>query len=259
MTNTSSIGSRRASQDRHFVTALARGLEVLSAFRARDRVLGNQELARRCGLPKSTISRLTHTLTRLGYLEAVAEGYRLGSAVLALGGAMLARVDVRQRARPLMQDLADATQTMVSLGVRDRLGMIYVENCRSDAAITLSLDVGSRLPLASSAMGRAYLAGCDGDERDRLLEQLRAQDAKAWPRLRAGIEQALAHYREYGCCASFGDWQKDVNAIAAPLRPEGGNTSMVISCGGPGLNLSPRFLMDKVRPRLLALVHLLER
>lgn len=81
----------RAKEDRHFVTALARGLEVLSAFRSRDRMLGNQELASRSGLPKSTISRLTHTLTREGYLEPAsdgkgASGYRLGSAVLALGG-----------------------------------------------------------------------------------------------------------------------------------------------------------------------------
>ena len=86
-----------AKEDRHFVTALARGLDVLSAFRSRDRMLGNQELARRCGLPKSTISRLTYTLTKHGYLETVhdssgAAGYRLGSAVLALGSAMLAGV-----------------------------------------------------------------------------------------------------------------------------------------------------------------------
>ena len=59
----------QAKNDRHFVTALARGLDVLSAFRSRDRTLGNQELARRCGLPKSTISRLTYTLTKQGYLE----------------------------------------------------------------------------------------------------------------------------------------------------------------------------------------------
>lgn len=63
----------RAKEDRHFVTALARGLEVLSAFRSRDRLLGNQELARRCGLPKSTISRLTYTLTREGYLEPASD------------------------------------------------------------------------------------------------------------------------------------------------------------------------------------------
>ena len=111
------------------MTALARGLDVLSAFRSRDRTLGNQELARRCGLPKSTISRLTYTLTKQGYLEHAQDGngnpgYRLGSAVLALGSAMLARMDMRQLARPLMQELADSSQAMVSLGIRDRLSMI---------------------------------------------------------------------------------------------------------------------------------------
>ncbi|MDO8386888.1 MAG: IclR family transcriptional regulator [Polaromonas sp.] len=252
-----------AREDRHFVTALARGLDVLSAFRSRDRMLGNQELARRCGLPKSTISRLTYTLTRQGYLVPAtdgkgAAGYRLGSAVLALGGAMLARLDMRQIARPLMQDLADSSQAMVSLGIRDRLSMIYVENCRSESALTLSLDVGSRIPVAQTAMGRAYLAGCSDAERSDLMERIRAHDEQAWPATRAGIELALAHYREHGCCASFGGWQKDVNAIAAAFRPEGGRAVMVVSCGGPGFKLSPQFLMNEVRPQLVSLVRKLQ-
>lgn len=253
----------QAKEDRHFVTALARGLDVLSAFRSRDRTLGNQELARRCGLPKSTISRLTYTLTKHGYLEQAQDGsghagYRLGSAVLALGSAMLARMDMRQLARPLMQDLADSSQAMVSLGIRDRLSMIYVENCRSESALTLSLDVGSRIPLASTAMGRAYLCGCADSERELLLERIRAQDESAWPKTRETLDLALAHYREHGCCASFGEWQKDVNAIAAAFRPAGGRSVMVVNCGGPGFNLSPEFLMTQVRPQLVALVRRLQ-
>jgi len=257
------VSSDRAKKDRHFVTALARGLDVLSAFRSRDRCLGNQELARRCGLPKSTISRLTYTLTQHGYLEHAQDasgraGYRLGSAVLALGSAMLARMDMRQLARPLMQDLADSSQAMVSLGIRDRLSMIYVENCRSESALTLSLDVGSRIPLASTAMGRAYLCGCSDNEREALLERIRAQDEKVWPETREALVLALAHYREHGCCASFGDWQKDVNAIAAAFRPADGRSVMVVSCGGPGFNLSPQFLMTQVQPQLLAMVRRLQ-
>jgi DNA-binding IclR family transcriptional regulator len=253
-----------AKEDRHFVTALARGLQVLSAFRSNDRMLGNQELARRCGLPKSTISRLTYTLTRQGYLEPAsdgkgASGYRLGSAVLAMGGAMLARLDMRKLARPFMQDLADSSQTMVTLGIRDRLSMIYVENCRShsESALTLRLDVGSRIPLAVSAMGRAYLAGCSDSERAELMAQIRSRDEKAWPETRAGIERALAGYREHGCCSSFGEWQKDVNAIAIAFRPEG-RSLMVISCGAPGSTLAPEVLMTEARPKLIALVRKLQ-
>lgn len=247
-----------AKADRHFVTALARGLDVLGAFRSRDRMLGNQELARRSGLPKSTISRLTYTLTKQGYLEHAEDGsgntgYRLGSAVLALGSAMLARMDMRQLARPMMQELADHSRGMVSLGMRDRLSMIYVENCRSESALTLSLDVGSRIPLATTAMGRAYLALCAEAERNELLDRIRELDTQAWPRIREAIERALAEYRDLGCCTSFGEWQRDVNAIAIAFRPPGGRSVMAINCGGPSFNLSPQFLLDEVRPQMLAL------
>ncbi|GIX23215.1 MULTISPECIES: IclR family transcriptional regulator [Caldimonas] len=246
---------RRIKEDRHFVTALARGLEVLACFRSSDRMLGNQELARRCKLPKSTISRLTYTLTKLGYLEYVEDTgrYRLGSATLSLGSTMLARMDARQMARPLMQELADASQAMVSLGMRDRLSMIYVENCRSKATLTLSLDVGSRIPLATTAMGRAYLAMCPPEERRELMDRIRRSDEAAWPRIRQGIEQAIQQYREFGVCASFGDWQKDVNAIAVAFWPAGGRSLMAINCGGPAFQLSPEFLMTQVRPRLMTL------
>ncbi len=251
-----------AKADRHFVTALARGLDVLSAFRSRDRMLGNQELARRCGLPKSTISRLTYTLTKQGYLEHADDGgnngYRLGSAVLALGSAMLARMDVRQTARPLMQELADRSQAMVSLGMRDRLSMIYVENCRSESALTLSLDVGSRIPVAPTAMGRAYLALCSEAQRATLMDRMCERHPAGWPKLREGIERALAEYRELGCCTSFGEWQKEVNAIAIAFHPPGGRAVMAINCGGPGFNLSPKFLLEEVRPQLIELARRLE-
>jgi DNA-binding IclR family transcriptional regulator len=251
-----------AKADRHFVTALARGLDVLSAFRSRDRMLGNQELARRCKLPKSTISRLTYTLTKQGYLEQVDDasgsGYRLGSAVLALGSAMLARMDVRQMARPLMQELADRSQAMVSLGMRDRLSMIYVENCRSESALTLSLDVGSRIPLATTAMGRAYLARCSESQRTALLDRIRERDPEAWPRVNERIDRALGEYAELGCCTSFGEWQKEVNAIAIAFHAPGGRSLMAINCGGPGFNLSPEFLLAEVRPQMLALAKRLE-
>jgi DNA-binding IclR family transcriptional regulator len=242
------------------VTALARGLEVLSCFRGRDRSLGNQELAKRCGLPKSTVSRLTYTLTRLGYLEVDGETgrYRLGSATLSLGSAMLSRMEVRQRARPLMQRLADETQTMVSLGARDRLNMIYVENCRSDAALTLSLDVGSRLPLANTAMGRAYLVACSEAVRQDLIERLREAHPDQWPQMQESLASALDDARTWGVCCSFGQWQSDVNAIALAFVPHGSRTMFSLNCGGPAFQLSREYLLERVRPRLMAVVNALQ-
>jgi len=244
---------REAKADRHFVTALARGLDVLSSFRSGDRLLGNQDIAARCGLPKSTVSRLTYTLTKRGYLHYIEdEGkYRLGTATLALGSAMLARFDVRQIARPMMQELAEFADAHVGLATRDRLSMIYIEVCRGHSPVTLAVEVGSRIPIGTTSMGRAYLACCAEEERRDIMKQMRELDDVAWPRRRAAIAEGITQYQELGCCTSFGDWQPDVNGIAIGFRPGSGLPPMAINCGGPAFTLSKEFLLESVRPRLI--------
>ena len=251
---------RKPKEDRHFVTALARGLEVLSCFRHGEITLSNQELAQRCKLPKSTVSRLTMTLTKLGYLIQVQESgrYRLGTACLALGSALLTKLDVRKIARPMMLELAHFSGASVSLGVRDKLSMIYVENCRSGAALTLTLDVGSRMPLATSAMGRAWLAAVPESERLGVLEQIHELDDLAWPGIKAGVDKALNDYQTLGVACSFGDWNKEVNGIARAFDPGNGLPIMAVNVGGPSFNLSPDFLLEQVRPRLIQLVQAIE-
>jgi len=250
----------RAKQDRHFVTALARGLEVLTCFRSGDALLGNGELAERCQLPKSTVSRLAQTLARLGYLRYVddAAKYRLGGSTLALGSAMLSGMAVRLLARPMMQEVADFSRSVVALGVRVGLGIIYIEVCRNKAALSLSLDVGSRLPLATTAIGRAYIAGASDEEREDIVQQLRAADEAGWPRTRRAVEAAVEQHRKIGCCSSFGEWQPDISGVAIGFRPGGGLPAMSINCGGPSFDLPRAFLLGEVRPRLASVVRRLE-
>jgi DNA-binding IclR family transcriptional regulator len=247
-------------EDRHFVTALARGLGVLACFRSGDSQLGNQELAERCGLPKSTVSRLTMTLTRLGYLIQVPESgrYRLGMATLSLGSAMLSRLDLRQVARPMMQELAAFSGASVSLGACERLSMIYIEHCRGPATLTLSMDVGARIPLATSAIGRAYLAVIEERQRADIMAQVQKQDPAQWPKVRAAVERAVKDHARLGVTCSFGDWQKEVNGIARAFHPGGGLPPMAINCGGPASSLSKDFLLNEVRPRLIDLTQRLE-
>jgi len=254
------LNSGKIAKDRQFVTALARGLEILRAFVPNDGPLGNQEIAQRTGLPKPTVSRLTHTLTRLGYLNYLdrLEKYQLGTAVLSLGYAVLANLGIRMIARPFMQELADYGGASVSLGSRDRLNMVYIEHCRPDTPITLRLDLGSRIPLATTAMGRALLAALPGDERTYLMEHIAAADPKQWPRVRAGIEQALQDYRTLGFTLSAGDWQPDVHAVGVALKPADGSPMLALNCGGPAFLYDRKRLMNDLGPRLVNLVRNVE-
>jgi DNA-binding IclR family transcriptional regulator len=243
-------------KDRQFVVALARGLEVLRAFAPGDALLGNQEIAARTGLPKPTVSRLTHTLCRLGYLrhsERHAK-YELGTGVLALGYAALAGIGVRQVARPLMQGLAERANASVSLGGRDRLDMVYVEHRRSAATVSLRLEVGSRIPLATTAMGRALLAALPEGERGYLMGHLKRRHGADWAEVRAGVERAVEDVRDRGFTVSAGDWQRDVHAVGVPLIPPDGSAILAFNLGGPSFLLDRDRLTGELGPLLVALV-----
>lgn len=252
--------ARDDEKDRQFVTALARGLEVLRAFRPGDTMLGNQEIAERTGLPKPTVSRLTHTLRKLGYLVYLERlgKYQLGTPVLSLGFAALSNMDIRRAARPHMQELADYTDASVSLGSRDRLSLVYIENCRGNGTLTLRLDVGSRIPIGSTAMGRAFLAAISEQERSYLLDHLKKRFADDWPRLSAGIEQGLRDYRERGFTLSVGDWHKDVHAVgAAVVVPDSGYV-YALNCGGAGFLMPRDKLEQDYGPRLMQVARNIE-
>jgi DNA-binding IclR family transcriptional regulator len=243
------------------VTALARGLELLRCFTPQATELSNGELAERTGLPKSTVSRLTHTLVDLGYLRQSGRAYRVGPSVLALGYAALANLRVRDVARPHMQALADATRTLVSLAARDRLSMIYMENCRSAANVTLRTVTGTQLPLAKTSIGRAFLAGLPTDERNFLIQQLAARElahdsshnTTTWPAQQEALNRELQRYAESGYCLSLGEWEKDTNAAATSLIDRDGSDLLVLSISGPAFAVTPRQLIDDLAPRLVAL------
>jgi DNA-binding IclR family transcriptional regulator len=248
------------SVDRNFVTALARGLDVLRCFSRNVAALGPTEVAQKSGLPKSTVTRLIHTLTKLDYLTYIQDSgkYRLGPAMLMLNTVPREQIDVREIARPLMQELASATGAQVALGVRDQLSILYLESFRGQSLVTLNLGIGSRIPLAITAGGRAYLAGLPSNERADLLERIRRLDEHAWLTIEPRIEAALKEYAETGCCSSIGDWVRQVNGIAAPLAPGLAAPPMVISIAGVADLYPAEKMYTEMRPKLLNLVRTIE-
>lgn len=245
---------RAVPVDRKFVTALSRGLDVLRSFGPRDRWLANQEIARRTGLAKPTVSRLAYTLTRLGYLRYSDKlnKYALGSAAISLGFAALGQMDVRRVARPFMQELSEYTKASVHLAVNDRLSMQVVDTYWNAAAFVI--DIGSRIPIATTSIGRAYVSALPAAERKQILDGIRVARPADWPTNKKRFEQAFRDFDDLGFCFSLGDWRREVNAVAVPLVPPDGSRPIVIGCSGAAFQLEEELLKRDIGPRLLALV-----
>ncbi|MFM0067404.1 IclR family transcriptional regulator [Paraburkholderia aspalathi] len=241
--------------ERKFVVALARGLDLLRAFKPGETMLGNRDFVERTGLPKATVNRLAYTLTVLGYLrlDETLGKYALDAGVLSLGFALLSGTDTLELARPHMRTFAREVGAAVSLGCRDGLDMIYLETIRSETALTLGLASGSKLSMLTSSMGRAYLAVQPLDVRAALLAELKKLAGKEGAALLADAEKEVEAFAEERCCYSFRAWHDDVNAVAVPFREPREGRWLVLSCSGPASSMGEEVFRESVAPRLKAL------
>ena len=255
------MATNPAEQGKDEVAALARGLALLRVVAAADQPLSNRELADNTGIPKATVSRLTATLQGSGFLtqSPSSERFSLGPGVLDLGNAFLRHFDFRLHARPQLAELAEAAGANVHLAVRDGLDVLLIDTLRPKTALVLSrMDVGSRMAIATSAAGRAYLAASPDAERSELLQELRTQAGKGATKVMKAIDAALAEYARHGFCSSFGEWHPEIHALGFALHGPRGEL-YAVSVGGPAYKLPQRMLLEKVGPRLLQVQRAIER
>ena len=245
--------------ERKFVVALARGLILLRAFENAGEALGNNELVAATGLAKATVTRLTYTLTRLGYLSysPVLEKYQLGPASLALGHMASFAMRIRGIAQQHLQQFADNVGLSASLGMRNGLDMVVIASCHRADTITLRHGAGERLPMAVTAMGRAFLAVLPAEERKYLMNRLARRYDSRWPELERGIVNAAGEIGEIGFCSSFGEWMRDVSGVGVPLQLREG--LYAINCGGPTFRANHKRLMKEIGPALVLVARNIRR
>jgi len=218
------------------VTALLRGLDILSCFDRPRLELTVSEIARRVALSQPTTWRLCQTLQEKGYLVRSTSGkaLRIGAPSLALGYAAIAGLSLVEIALPLMQEVTDSTHGTTSLSRRQGHEMIAIE--RVDGAfIRPNEPIGWRASLATVAGGIAVLAALPADARRQTIAEL-AQSSDKWESKCRRIEGGLRCYAEMGYVRVTHSRGGDYTAIAVPLFEDGANPAdqWAMTCGEIG-------------------------
>lgn len=256
-------GERSAvEKDYRFMTALERGLSVLRIFPPGNRPLGNAEIAEAVGLPKATVTRITFTLTQLGYLRYDRERrkYQLGPGVLSLGYNVLAQMEIRDTARPLMRDLADYADASVYLAVPDGTDMVYVEACRAPTSMVIRLGVGSRVPMAQTSIGRCYLAALPEAERNAQMERIaKAYGKTEWQRVRKEALQEIEATQERGYAVTIGGWISESNSAGCAIRRPDGYPVYAVNVGGLASLVTEKRIHSDLGPRVAKLARQIEK
>ncbi len=245
--------------DRQFVTALARGLDVLRCFTADRPELGGSEIAEILGLPQPTVWRLCHTLRRLGYLVPAGHGkLHVGAAVLSLGVASLVELDFTQIIRPHLQQLANELPAAVILAEQNQLSMVYVLRCEGDTPFAMKRPLGSSISLFDTPLGRVSLCSMTAAERAPVLAKIRRQHGVDF----AAVEDKLLESEEIltrqGFLTSLGEAHPAVNYAAVPVVAPDRKRFFTLLCGGPSFVLDAERVQNEIGPKLVGLARIVE-
>lgn len=234
------------------VSALERGLAVLRCFTEEQPVLAYADLARATGIPRPTVHRLVTTLLASGMLKPapMPDRFMLGAGVVSLARVFLSSLDVRAIARPHMQAMAEEVGASTYLAVRDGMEMVLIEACRPRSSmLSPRLDVGSRAPLHSSALGRAYLAALAPAQRTPLIDSMRLLRGPEWDGLAQPMQQSIDGAQRLGYCLSLGEFHREINSVSVALTGPGDDI-MALNCGSAAYLFGEQRLREEIAPRL---------
>ncbi len=232
------------------VQTLTRMLTLMNCFSPASPSLGVREIARRVGLPSSTVGRLLNALHRAGMLSqnSSTRAYSLGPKVLSWAFTYTATLDVQTKAHPILEELHRTTRESVTLYVLDGCDRVCVDRIESPESMRVVVHVGERMPLYAGASGKTLLAFLSCEERHRILEAVPLVPLTSRTiSKRSDLEEELASIRRQGHAVSHGERTAGVVSVAAPVHGADGGVIAALNVTGPAPRISEEQVTRYIR------------
>ena len=240
--------SRTGQPSTRDVEATVRAVEILDAL-ADGGDLGTTDVSRRTGISPSTVSRQLGTLTRAGLVEHVAATgrYRIGVRTLRYANAVLGRLNVRDLARPHLEQLVDEVGEAATLGIPGDGDAITVDFVPSDRYLQGVTRLGRPSVGHASSAGKVMLAFGDVHlPRGRLTAYTPKTIVDP-----AALASEIERVRVAGYAEAVEEREVGLSAVAAPVWDAAGALAAIVALQGPTSRFD-RTALDAARPLLLA-------
>ncbi|MEV7030193.1 IclR family transcriptional regulator C-terminal domain-containing protein [Streptomyces sp. NPDC093272] len=235
-----------------FIEALARGLEVITAFQPRRPVMSLTDVATATGLARPTARRILLTLVELGYVRPQDGGFSLTPRVLDLGVAYVRSTGLWEVARPHLEWLVERTNESCSIAQLDGSDIVYVARVSVPKIVTLAVQIGTRFPALPTSLGKVLLAALPPDDVAGVLaEPTRSGLNSVWHPDRTEWESELREVRARGWAMTDEQLAKGIRSVAAPLRDGSGRVVASVNVNAHAAETSVEVLLDEYLPLLL--------
>lgn len=227
------------------VGSVQRAIDVLDALAEARTELGTNEIARRTGVNVSSISRLLSTLTTAGLVQYVPSTgrYRLGIRILQLANAARDSLDIRQLARPYLEELSGLTGETSTLSLPAVHDLITIDFVASPLSVRSVAQIGRNSVAHATAAGKVFLAWGgtlpEGELTAYTERTITDRDALA-----VEIEQVRAR----GWAQAVGEREDELNGVAVPVLDRAGELVAVLGVQGPAGRFTPRTMRAAIDP-----------
>ncbi len=236
---------------RYFLKSLAKGLHVLQIMAESKDSLSLAQLSRRAGTNNATATRICNTLAELGFVRRDSQRrFHLTPKLLSLGYASMSSLGRRQVARHYLEQLAEQTGETVNMSVLQGKELMYLVRINNTGRIVpFDLQLGSRLPLHCTSMGKCLLAFAKDDERERILT-----DYEFTPLTHRTItdegefREELRRVREKGYAVNDEELSYGLRSVAAPIRDTAGSSIAALNIALPTKRVSREDLEERFAP-----------
>jgi DNA-binding IclR family transcriptional regulator len=224
------------------ITSVKKALEILKLFHTVSPELTLSEITDHMGLNKSSVYKLVTTMVEAGFLEKdpVTNHYRLGLFVLELSSKVVGSDDVRELARPVLEQLSRKTGEIIHLSTLEGADIIYLEKVGQAQPLTVATKIGERAPAYCSAMGKALLSGLSRAELEKTLGPgpFKGYTPNTITEL-AVLEEELDRVRRQGYAIDDEEAFPGIKCVAAPVRDGEGGIIAAISATVPKQRMAP--------------------
>lgn len=219
---------------------------MLTLFANVERGLTASEVAKRSGLPVSTVHRFLTNLVSSEFLNCSDDGiYHLGTVCFGLGHSALAQLDIRRLSLPYLRELNQKTRETIHLTVRNGAAAVYVEKLDSQEPVRIYSRIGASVPLYSSAVGKVMLAYMQLPEREHLLSQVELK--RHTPNTVGSLQELstiLQRVQRQGFAYDLEENELHIRCVAAPIWDHRGVVNASLSITGPAVRMSTTRLRE---------------
>ncbi|MFT9027099.1 hypothetical protein HK13_08920 [Acetobacter indonesiensis] len=242
--------TEESAESRDFVTALARGLDVLRVCAGKPEGLTLSEVANFVALPRAAVRRSLITLVSTGYLFQTGRLFIPTTKVLSLS-ARVKDMPLPRLAQPILESLSKALDESASLAVLDGKDILYIGRAEANRILSVDLSVGARLPAWCTSMGRVLLASLSEEERKQHIpEQLTMRTVHTIGD-KSQLNGAFDSIRKQGFCLLDQELELGLRSVAAPVHDSTGKVIAALNVGMHAARLSLDAVNENVVPAVV--------